>query len=339
MVEYLLNRGADPNAQKESNGNLVQYALIQQRQDIADLLLQKGARPMPEEQRSSLLNPPRDYTVTTETLVSAESPSTGSLANAIHLSSYSLYQVTKKGNTADNPFFEAERFLVFANSPDRIFLGSSGGGISLFEDWGGQSGARDATKPKEWIRTKWAEPGKIAAVAWLVGYTGSGGVTMQYTSILLVNGNRVRPVFTWNYEMHAASGVSHWQNADQTWSWDVSQRILTIHLTSKVYDDFLSHQGGRLQVPLPVEVFRDFMPPCRVSETTRRYQLAGEEMRYVGGKRVESIAGGFPVLDVAEEYGLTIRRLVELNPELKGKVFCTGPVVVSTSISPIDKDR
>jgi ankyrin repeat protein len=338
MAEYLLGKGADPNISGENGFTLVERAILDKRQDIVDLLIQKGAAPVSEERRNFLVNPPRDCIVTTETLVSSEVPA-GSLANTIDLNRYNLYQVTRKENAPGYPSREIERFLVFAGSPDRIFLGSSGGGISLFEDWGGQSGARDATKPKEWIRTKWAEPGKIAAVAWLVGYTGSGGVTMQYTSILLVNGNRVRPVFTWNYEMHAASGVSHWQNADQTWSWDVSQRILTIHLTSKVYDDFLSHQGGRLQVPLPVEVFRDFMPPCRVSETTRRYQLAGEEMRYVGGKRVESIAGGFPVLDVAEEYGLTIRRLVELNPELKGKVFCTGPVVVSTSIPPIDKDR
>ncbi|MCX6347907.1 MAG: ankyrin repeat domain-containing protein, partial [Candidatus Aureabacteria bacterium] len=226
MVSYLLGRGADPNPGQQASVTFVEEAVRGRRQDIADLLVRNGATPISEKRRSQLLTGRYDSTVTTQTVVSAELLSTRSLGSIIDLNRYNLHQVTRVQHLPGYDHVERYRLLVFAGSADRIPVGSVGMQFtsSFFLGWPESSNYVPQGEPKEWVRTKWIEPGKIAVVIWLVGYYGSGGIAEEWTSLLLVNGTRVKPVFTWNYEMHAASGVSYWQNADQTWSWDVSQR-------------------------------------------------------------------------------------------------------------------
>ena len=128
---------------------------------------------------------------------------------------------------------------------------------------------------------------------------------------------------------------------DQAWSWDSKQQILSIRYVSNKSIPEALHGTVRLAILIGDYDRSNEREPhwTQITDTTWRYRILGEKVEYLDGQKVERVASGFPVLDVAEKYGLTIRKLVGLNPELKGKVFCPGPVVVSTSISPIDKDR
>jgi len=350
MVEYLLEKGVNPKPSGEKGPSLVEAVLRERHEDMADFLVQKGAEPVSEERRNQILHRRLEYTVTTETLASSEALSTGSLANAIDLGRYTLYQVTRKENTPDYPDIQKDRFLVFAESPDRIPVGSADRGLYFMDI---QNISTDGDPPRyswalvlgddsktshEWLKLSWLEPGKIASVQWRTLYSGSGAITDEWTSILLTKGQRVTPIFTWMVNTYGRSGVSYWDTRDQVYSWDSRHRILTIRQTWQSFSGWDPERIRRLVVPEPLNSGMEHDHP-RGTETTWRYRLEGEKFHYVGGQKVEKVAGGFPVLDVAEEYGVTIRRLVELNPELKGKVFCAGPVVVSTSISPIDKDR
>ena len=352
MVEYLLDMGADPKAYGERDLTLVEHALSRKREDIADLLIQKGAKPVSEERRTFLLKPARDYTVTTETLVSAQTLSTGSLVSAIDLSEYNLYQVTRKENTPEYPDIRIDRFLVFAGSPDRILVGQLGreeefyvwertrnvDGQDLGPGWTGT--LRDCPKDdQESVKLAWLEPGRIVIVRWCYRMAGQGGGTEERMAILAVKGNRVRMVLSWGALLYMWGGGGCYTTGNQAWSWDSREKVLSVRYTRKGHSEMDLHTTRRLMVPLS-DYSGDEIPRSEGgTETTWRYRLLGDRFEYLGGQQVEKIAGGFPVLDVAEEYGLTIRRLVELNAELQGKVFCTGPVVVSTSISPIDKDR
>jgi len=354
-VEYLLNKGANPNAPQAGGFTLVEKALESVQPDMANLLIQKGAKPVSEERRSFLLNPSSNYTVTTETLFCANLPSTASLTNTVDLSRYTLYQVTRTGteNSWGYSDIQKNRFLVFTGSPDRIPVGSVNRGQS-FMDIRNRSIDGEVPKPRwtfvrdddgktshEWIKLHWVEPPKIADVQWCDLQDGTGAYMNEWTSILLVCGNRVRPIFLWSKSLHGRIGPEDMWIGDQAWSWDSKQQILSIRYVSNKSIPEALHGTVRLAIPIGDYDRSNEREPhwTQITDTTWRYRILGEKVEYLDGQKVERVASGFPVLDVAEKYGLTIRKLVGLNPELKGKVFCPGPVVVSTSISPIDKDR
>lgn len=323
MVEYFLSKGADPNVHREGDLTPLEHALSGRRQDIADLLVQKGAKPVSEERRKTLWDPPRDHTVTTETLIFGDTPSTATHTSTIELNQYTLYVVTRKDNSPSGSRTSEDHILVFAGSPDRIPVGSVTAGENYFEGS---------------VKRDWVEPGKIAVVQWCELLDGSGAWREKKTTILLVRGNRVKPTLAWSLATSGRSGASAYGRGDPTWSWDSKRRTLSIQYAWKYFSSEVLVETMRLAVPDQVDTDKD-TGWLSSTETIWRYRLVGDKFDYIDGQRVQKIAGGFPVLDVAERYGLTVRQLVELNPELKGKVFCAGPVVVSTSIPPIDKDR
>jgi hypothetical protein len=201
---------------------------------------------------------------------------------------------------------------------------------------------RDGSPPDTWgfdpstVKLRWLDRDALLLISWSTFPQGQGAYSKEGTVIVSVAHGRPHEVFRDVVYAFGKAGMGNASASGLAVRYDSSRRALT--LTQIQSDEWTSNEAGPLtDERWPTDGGDVFSSKSR-TERSWRYRFEGTRLRPLSGEAVAVVDRPRAVASIAKGYGISLARLIALNPTLKGKRKAKGRLRIADRLGPYEPE-
>jgi len=224
---------------------------------------------------------------------------------------------------------EQQNYLVFENSDIRIPLVRSAG-----DGTDERYGFDPAT-----LKLRWLKQDELLLVSWATFYHGTGGYTYDGNVILYIHGNRAHELFRDSFESIAKAGWADQMFISLNIAYDDPSRTFRFTRSD-------TEVNGDTKAPDPqhaypfTEIFTNDDGQMNWRSEVKTvdawdYKLERDKLRFLRGWHSVDVGDeSRPIADIVKGFNVTRERIDSLNPDLPGRDWTIGLVLLGDACSP-----